>query len=1810
MAAGEIKIAVVLNDNGTIALTTRSANKLKKELDAIGASAAQTSKALNVAKMRTQGTGGIQENIDYRNARGVAGTAGGGARDFAKQAQGLGGLVRLYATFAANIFAVSSAFMALDKAAQFTQMIEGAKALEASTGAALRNIADQMKNVTDGALSMQESMRLTALGSAAGLSQKKILELTKGAKGASLALGRDMSDSIDRVIRGVAKLEPELLDELGVVTRAQEAYKNYAKSINVSTDSLTSYQKTMAYSSAVADELTNKFGSIADKVPANPYAKFLGQLKDVGTELINLVNKVVTPVITVFSNNIELMFAGVLLLVKSLTLRALPEISKLFIVPQSVIEERQSQNLAMVQAIKEANEAELVSARRKTAELIKLEKQKTDEIIGIKRAETFNLSKNVLSPKSITAKAIESGEDLNARQIAVLKGTLTKTTKAITEAEKTGSGVSSEQITLLKAKEQSLNKILTITAENNALDIESSKTIDRLKGQQENIEKSISMQKSAQNKLSLAEIDLAKDKLAILKLEKISEVEKAKYYNDAVYAKKVELEYQEKIKLARRESLIAQGYTKPKEMGPNNIPILSAGNTLSKGGERLAKLGDITDTVKDKVNSLGKGISKIVGFLGTWGIGAMIAYEALSFVANAVGLLNKKDEELNKTLEEGNKVLETATSAYYEYSLATVKGTASSSALIQANKIAANTFEQVDSSISTSLNTFNEWQKASTGWSRFWDNFFPGKSRFDSLKTLMSEQLAAAAKMATGFEKIQLESLSKRVSGTTQEEGLIALNKIQEESSALLQRSAEVKKIESSRIEDLTKKYGDAANALENFNKKQLIKNQDLRTIDETLDALSKFMTSTATESAKLQMIAGLPEEIAKLDAVLAKSRQDAIDELTSRRNFAEVQANLLKEQKVQEDHYKLSRTELNLLDATSTEELIARKEAASKDTGRLEEGALRARFEKESKYIEERIAKENAAKEAFEKSMAAQKLKDDEVRNATLKNLGYDMGKEMVKGWLDFLPDSLRNLLGKPNTPNITAPPAAKLAAENAVLKSKNQIPNYNIGMANTLPGGKIKARGDLGTRTYDSNAAAVDIDSINKGIEQAKAVNAAKDKKNKRESYALEKENIALQQTTIQLKLKQLDIDDTIAKKTKGYISDTSIADRQKNENQLADLKYEDDKIDIKKKYAKEVEDGLISLKQANNLQNQAMKNAEKEKDTAYAVAKAKAEQLKIERALADYKINTGDGLDRQVALERASISQNKELGNLSAQETADQTYALDVRGLLNKFAEDSIVLEETALENAGKKLLNDLAILKISKETTDQLETRAALQRKFNSEQESTQQKIDAGLRNNISTVQLEVDLIQQKIAETERLNSIDYKDGKALERNLALNKEILSSLERQHEAKKRDFMNQEDKGQIIYDEAAKRAREFAASLKDTVTGTFDAVYSGMDAAIDAITTKMMEDTKISFVEIRDLFRNTVAEGFRSMAAEQMKSNARNIIKDIMGAVIPGVDLSTNEEKALDYAKRTAEATERLAGTGTGGMAKGLLGFFGKDTSDMSGQGAFSALSLNDKLALNTGFNMNSVEDNLENAQTSAEYFSQATDEAGNSLSTLAEEVPGFMDKLGTSFSGLFGTDGFIMGLIGKLGKGIGGLLSPILNLFGISGIGGSTGSLGGFNLGSLTSLFSGDGIGSAIGSALGMEGFGGWLSGLFFANGGIMTDRGALSLNKYATGGVANSPQLAMYGEGRQPEAYVPLPDGRTIPVTMQGNRSGGDNISFNIVINDNSTVSTTQEGETNNKDRQQGLAQFSSLITQKVREEMVNQKRPGGLLYGR
>jgi hypothetical protein len=143
-------------------------------------------------------------------------------------------------------------------------------------------------------------------------------------------------------------------------------------------------------------------------------------------------------------------------------------------------------------------------------------------------------------------------------------------------------------------------------------------------------------------------------------------------------------------------------------------------------------------------------------------------------------------------------------------------------------------------------------------------------------------------------------------------------------------------------------------------------------------------------------------------------------------------------------------------------------------------------------------------------------------------------------------------------------------------------------------------------------------------------------------------------------------------------------------------------------------------------------------------------------------------------------------------------------------------------------------------------------------------------------------------------------------------------------------------------------------------------------------------------------------------------------------------------------------------------------------------------------------------------------------------------------------------------------------------PALNAFtaklasaGAGGGGGGAGGIGGF----ISSFFGGGGDTAASATMTAGDFSAASMPELpflaAFADGGIMTSMGPLKLRKYASGGVANSPQLAMYGEAG-PEAYVPLPDGRSIPVTMKGGQgTTGANVQVNVINQTSTQVNASQ-----------------------------------------
>ncbi len=266
MAKNTVFIEVIVDDKGTTERLAVNANKLKK--------------AMVDTEKGSKGVGRAQ--------RGMAQTASSAGKNFANLSSGIsGGLVPAYATLAAQIFAVTAAFGFLKEAGALRQLQQGQVAYAATVGTSMKSLTDNIVAATDAQINFRDASQAAAIGTAAGLSAQQLVELGAAARITSITLGRDLTDSFNRLIRGVTKAEPELLDELGIILRLEKATNDYAIALGKNANDLSAFERSQAVTRDVLAQVDEKFGNIADSglIASNEFAK-LGKAFD---DLINQV---------------------------------------------------------------------------------------------------------------------------------------------------------------------------------------------------------------------------------------------------------------------------------------------------------------------------------------------------------------------------------------------------------------------------------------------------------------------------------------------------------------------------------------------------------------------------------------------------------------------------------------------------------------------------------------------------------------------------------------------------------------------------------------------------------------------------------------------------------------------------------------------------------------------------------------------------------------------------------------------------------------------------------------------------------------------------------------------------------------------------------------------------------------------------------------------------------------------------------------------------------------------------------------------------------------------------------------------------------------------------------------------------------------------------------------------------------------------------------------------------------------------------------------------------------------------------------
>ena len=308
------EIVISVTDKGQLKVATKEVDKLNQ--------------ALNRTKKAQGDVGKSSQTLD-RNLKGNSQMSANASKNFSKQAQGMQGvLVPAYAEVAARVFALTAAYTALERAADYNILLQGQQSYAQQTGKNLGLLAKRIQEASGHMLDFAEASSSAALASTAGLSSKSIDRMTKSARAASVALGRNMSDSMDRLTRGIVKAEPEILDEIGVIIRLDNVYKDYAASLGKTTTELTEFEKLTARTNAILGQTESKFGDIADSVPANSFKQLSASVLDIVRTAGSFASQFLTPFTTFLSESPALIGILMAIITKNLIGQVFPALQQ------------------------------------------------------------------------------------------------------------------------------------------------------------------------------------------------------------------------------------------------------------------------------------------------------------------------------------------------------------------------------------------------------------------------------------------------------------------------------------------------------------------------------------------------------------------------------------------------------------------------------------------------------------------------------------------------------------------------------------------------------------------------------------------------------------------------------------------------------------------------------------------------------------------------------------------------------------------------------------------------------------------------------------------------------------------------------------------------------------------------------------------------------------------------------------------------------------------------------------------------------------------------------------------------------------------------------------------------------------------------------------------------------------------------------------------------------------------------------------------------------------------------------------------
>jgi len=128
----------------------------------------------------------------------------------------------------------------------------------------------KLTEATDGTMSEFDLFQQANNAMILGVSKNsdEMAEMFDIAQRLGRALGRDTASSVESLITGIGRQSRLMLDNIGIIVKADEAYESYAKKIGTTADKLSDADKKQAFLNATMESARKKVATLGSEIPS------------------------------------------------------------------------------------------------------------------------------------------------------------------------------------------------------------------------------------------------------------------------------------------------------------------------------------------------------------------------------------------------------------------------------------------------------------------------------------------------------------------------------------------------------------------------------------------------------------------------------------------------------------------------------------------------------------------------------------------------------------------------------------------------------------------------------------------------------------------------------------------------------------------------------------------------------------------------------------------------------------------------------------------------------------------------------------------------------------------------------------------------------------------------------------------------------------------------------------------------------------------------------------------------------------------------------------------------------------------------------------------------------------------------------------------------------------------------------------------------------------------------------------------------------------------------------------------------------